>query len=130
MNRRAQSTMEYLILFSIIIAALITTQVYLKRGMQGRLRGYAEQLNEGLTYSPQATDSIQTITRNVDEFSSSNTTNRICRAEDGSLKDCNDTGVSQGKLTKLRITDSQVTIEQLTERLEATLPLKDEPRRK
>jgi hypothetical protein len=92
--------------------------------MQGRLKATTEQLNEGVAaYSPKATESIQTITRNVEESSSSNV---ICRAEDGSLRACNNQGAL---LEKIRITQSKVTINQTNDRFEATLPLIDEPRR-
>jgi hypothetical protein len=124
MNKRAQSTLEYFIFFSLVVASLVTMQVYLKRGMQGRLKATTEQLNDGVAaYSPSATESIQTITRNVEEFSSSNV---ICRAEDGSLRACDNQGAL---LEKVRITQSKVTMDQITDRLEATLPLIDEPRR-
>ena len=39
-----QSTVEYAVLLAIVAAALIAMQVYLKRGVQGRIRDLAAQL--------------------------------------------------------------------------------------
>lgn len=36
--RRAQSIMEYALLLAVVISAFLAMQVYLKRGLQGRLR--------------------------------------------------------------------------------------------
>lgn len=109
MSRRAQSTMEYFTVFSIIVLALVAMQVYLKRGMQGRLRGYAEQLTQGSAYSPGATNSLGTITRDEEEQTNSYTQN------------------NNGN--KLSITESSTQINQITDRIETTLSFADEPRR-
>lgn len=101
MRRRAQSTIEYFTVFSIIVLALVAMQVYLKRGMQGRLRGYAEQLSQGSAYSPGATLSFFKVTTNTLENS-----------------------VSQNK-----VSNTEVTITQLTNREENILPFSAEPRR-
>jgi len=45
-KRKAQSTMEYAILIIIIIGALLSIQVYIKRGVQGRLRSAADDIGE------------------------------------------------------------------------------------
>jgi len=104
----AQSTLEYTVLFGVIVASLVAMEVYLKRGMQGRLRAYAGQLTEGMAYSPGATIARSTITRNVTEG-----TNTIMQ----------DSG-SEGRL---KISESNVQINQVTNRSEMTLNLIDEP---
>lgn len=38
LNKRAQSTAEYAILIAIVVGALIGMQVYVRRGLQGRIR--------------------------------------------------------------------------------------------
>ena len=43
---KGQSTMEYAILIIIIIGALISIQVYIKRGVQGRLKSAADDIGE------------------------------------------------------------------------------------
>ena len=50
LNKKGQSTLEYAVLIVVIIAALIAIQVYLKRGIQGRMRESADQIGE--QYSP------------------------------------------------------------------------------
>lgn len=124
MSRRAQSTLEYAVLISVMVAALVAMQAYLKRGMQGRLRGYAEQLTQGAAYSPKATNSTQTINRIVDETSSSAT---ICKDEDGNKIDCKNNTIP--KRTKISVSDSNVTIAQTTNQDENILSFADEPKR-
>jgi hypothetical protein len=47
----------------IIVAGLVGMQLYIKRGLQGRMRDYAGQLTEEEAYAPQATLSrLQTNT--------------------------------------------------------------------
>ena len=45
-TKRGQSTLEYAVLIVVIIAALIAMQVYLKRGVQGKLRESSDQIGE------------------------------------------------------------------------------------
>lgn len=55
LRRRGQSTLEYAVLIVVIIAALIAMQVYLKRGIQGRMRESSDQIGE--QFSPGFTTS-------------------------------------------------------------------------
>ena len=57
LKTRGQSTLEYAVLIVVIIAALIAMQVYLKRGLQGRVRQSSDQIGE--QYSPGYTESSQ-----------------------------------------------------------------------
>ena len=45
-NRRAQSVLEYAILMVIVIAALISIQTYIKRGLQGRLTSATDDIGD------------------------------------------------------------------------------------
>ena len=45
-QRRGQSTLEYAVLATVIIGALLTIQVYIKRGVQGRLKSAADDIGE------------------------------------------------------------------------------------
>lgn len=45
-KKRGQSTLEYAILVIIIIGALLSIQVYIKRGLQGRLKGAADDIGD------------------------------------------------------------------------------------
>ncbi len=66
LRKRGQSTLEYAVLIVVIIAALIAMQVYLKRGLQGRLRESSDQIGEqfspGYTTSNRTTRSGSTVT--------------------------------------------------------------------
>ena len=43
---KGQSTLEYAVLIIIIIGALLSIQVYIKRGVQGRLKSAADDVGE------------------------------------------------------------------------------------
>ncbi len=51
-NNRGQSTLEYAILIIIIIAALLSLQTYVKRGVQGRLKSATDDVGD--QFSPGA----------------------------------------------------------------------------
>ena len=53
-NKKAQSTLEYAILIIIIIAALLSLQVYVKRGIQGRLKSATDDVGEQYTQATPA----------------------------------------------------------------------------
>ncbi|MDD4907725.1 MAG: hypothetical protein PHJ00_01525 [Candidatus Omnitrophica bacterium] len=61
LNKRGQSTLEYALLIGIIVAALIAMQVYMKRGVQGKLRDSTDQIGD--QYSPGYTTG--TVTTNT-----------------------------------------------------------------
>jgi len=58
LSKRGQSTLEYAVLIVVIIAALVAMQVYLKRGLQGRVRESSDQIGE--QFSPGYTVSNRT----------------------------------------------------------------------
>ncbi len=70
-SKRGQSTLEYAVLIVVIIAALIAMQVYIKRGVQGRLRESSDQIGE--QFSPGITKSNRTVVTysNTSEFTDS-----------------------------------------------------------
>ena len=45
-KKKAQSTLEYAVLIIIVIGALLSIQVYIKRGIQGRLRSAADDIGD------------------------------------------------------------------------------------
>lgn len=59
MGRGGQSTLEYAILIIIIIGALLSIQVYIKRGVQGRLKSATDDI--GTQFSPGNTNVIRTM---------------------------------------------------------------------
>ena len=58
-SSRGQSTLEYVILLGFVVAALIAMGVYMKRGMQGKLRESTDQVGE--QFSAQHTASNYTV---------------------------------------------------------------------
>lgn len=62
-NNRAQGFLEYSFLLAVLIAALLSMQIYAKRAIQGRLRLNAEELGE--QYSPGQVNSNSTSKMNI-----------------------------------------------------------------
>ena len=59
-RQKGQSTLEYAILIIIIIGALLSIQIYIKRGIQGRLKSATDDI--GTQFSPGNTNVIKTMT--------------------------------------------------------------------
>ncbi|MFH0753753.1 MAG: hypothetical protein V2A70_04240 [Candidatus Omnitrophota bacterium] len=53
-NKRGQSILEYAVLIVIVIAALLSLQTYIKRGIQGRLKSATDDIGEQYTQSSNA----------------------------------------------------------------------------
>lgn len=45
-KKKAQSSLEYAILIIIVLGALLTIQVYIKRGVQGRLKSATDDIGD------------------------------------------------------------------------------------
>lgn len=58
-QRRAQSSLEFATLVIVVLAAILTMQVYFKRGLQGRWKGSTDEIGE--QYDPHATNGITTF---------------------------------------------------------------------
>lgn len=63
LNKRGQSTLEYGVIIAVIVGALIIMQVYIKRGVQGRLRQATDDIGEA--FSPGATTYTHTTNSTV-----------------------------------------------------------------
>jgi len=61
-RQKGQSTLEYAILIIIILGALLSIQVYIKRGIQGRLKSATDDI--GTQFSPGNTNVVMTMTTN------------------------------------------------------------------
>ena len=59
-RQKGQSTLEYAVLIIIIIGALLSIQVYIKRGIQGRLKSATDDI--GTQFSVGNTNVIKTMT--------------------------------------------------------------------
>ena len=69
-NKAGQSTYEFALMVIVLIAALLSMQVYIKRSIEGRFRKANDQMNEGF-YSPSETVSQSTTTSEITEESES-----------------------------------------------------------
>ncbi|MBP7835972.1 MAG: hypothetical protein KA022_00670 [Candidatus Omnitrophica bacterium] len=63
--RRAQSTLEFAIVIFAIVAALLAMQVYIRRGLQGKLRASADEFSVQ-QYAPGKMSSDTTMTQQSD----------------------------------------------------------------
>jgi hypothetical protein len=67
-RQKGQSTLEYAILIIIIIGALLSIQMYIKRGVQGRLKSATDDIGD--QFSPGNTNVVKTmVTRSKSEDS-------------------------------------------------------------
>jgi len=71
--QKAQSTLEYALVIFAIIAALLAMQVYMRRGLQGKMRSSADELSVQ-QYEPKNTVSDITTTQMSDITTKSETT--------------------------------------------------------
>jgi hypothetical protein len=71
--RKAQSTLEYAIVIFAVVAALLAMQVYMRRGLQGKMRSSADELSVQ-QYEPKNTVSDITTTQMSDITTKSETT--------------------------------------------------------
>lgn len=73
-RQKGQSTLEYAILIIIIIGALLSIQVYIKRGVQGRLKSATDDI--GTQFSPGNTNVVMqmiTSSKSAETFVSGET---------------------------------------------------------
>ncbi len=79
---KGQSTLEYALLIIIIIGALLAIQVYIKRGIQGRLKQASDDIGD--QYSPGNTNIYKrTVTgSSTKETFISGVTNSVLRADE------------------------------------------------
>ena len=55
----AQSILEYAILIAVVIAAVVVMQVYMKRGISGRLKESSDKISGGEAFSASGTTTLQ-----------------------------------------------------------------------
>lgn len=77
-NRKGQSTLEYAILIVIIIAALLSIQVYIKRGIQGRFKSATDDIGDQFSPGLSVEDmTITTSASNTETFSGQSGSNQV-----------------------------------------------------
>src|SRR6185503_9108019 len=96
--KRGQSTLEYAVLIIIIIGALLSIQVYIKRGVQGRLK--------------QATDDIG------DQFSTGNTNVVKIMTTSSRSNESFDSGITRSELLGNEITTDLMNSDVMNQQFE------------
>lgn len=64
---KAQSTLEYALLISVVVGGLLTMQNYLKRSIQGNLAGVANSISPD-PYAPGLTEKKESSSSRIDEI--------------------------------------------------------------
>ena len=81
-RQKGQSTLEYAILIIIIVGALLSIQVYIKRGIQGKLKSSADDIGD--QFSPGNTNVIKVMRStsvSMDTFSKGVTKSELMQDE-------------------------------------------------
>jgi hypothetical protein len=104
LRKKTQSILEYAILIAIVIAAVVVMQVYMKRGISGRLKESSDKISGGEAFSASGTTTFQSSNMDISKP-------RIITEETGT--DGNASAVAstmtydgQSKMTKLGLKDS------------------------
>ena len=82
-KRKGQSSVEYAVLIIVIIGALLAIQVYIKRGIQGRLKSASDDIGD--QYSPGNTNTLtimKTKSTTKDTFDKGVTKSTLVKVED------------------------------------------------
>ena len=72
-KRKGQSSMELVIIMIIVMAALLSIQVYLKRGVQGRLRSAADDVGDQYSAGNTNVRKVVTVSSNTREVQNGGT---------------------------------------------------------
>ena len=113
MRRRikGQSTLEYAMIIAVVVAAILAMQIYLRRGVQGKLRESIDSV--GAQYSAGNVKSTVTI----EQAGETKTKDTFGQAEDGSFKQ----GVSYNKINQAAEVKRSATgeaVEKITKKLD------------
>ena len=93
--KKAQSTLEYALLITVVIAVLLTMQAYIKRGMQGKMKDVTDQIGD--QYSPGLTQGTYTtnMTSNSAEYYAQGHDQRLYTTSSGSQNSTTDQDIQQ-----------------------------------
>lgn len=107
-NRRAQSTAEYAILIGLVVAAAITIQTYVKRGIQGRVKDAGDDFYTQFTGSTDwatiSTTAANTIASKQFEPGLETTANRSSQSTQDLLQDDEAFTMNTGGTTSKAVT--------------------------
>ena len=104
-NRRGQSMAEYAIVLTVVIGAIVAMQLYVKRGLQGKVRDVTDDVGVGLTttkhtsqYEPYYTSSnMQTgqSQSGTESYQAGGTVSRVTDSEESHRSGSSTTGTDQ-----------------------------------
>jgi Flp pilus assembly pilin Flp len=81
-RQKGQSTLEYAVLIIIIIGALLSIQVYIKRGLQGRFKSAADDIGDQFSAgNTNVRIAVTTTSETLDQFQSGVTTSTLTAEE-------------------------------------------------
>ncbi len=79
---KGQSTLEYAVLIIIIIGALLSIQVYIKRGLQGRLKSATDDVGDQFSVgNTNYIETKRTFSNTNESFINGNTASTLLQAE-------------------------------------------------
>ena len=84
-RKKGQTTLEYAVLIIIIIGALLSIQVYIKRGIQGRLKSATDDIGDQFSPGNTIVNRIRTTTANEIQSASQATGSRTELTGDGEI---------------------------------------------
>lgn len=81
-RKKGQSTLEYAILIIIIIGALLSVQVYIKRGIQGRLKSATDDIGDQFSVgNTNVTKTTKSHSKSSETFTNGVTDSTLLEAE-------------------------------------------------
>ncbi|MDP8259865.1 MAG: hypothetical protein P9L96_02525 [Candidatus Gygaella obscura] len=87
-NKRAQSTLEYAVIISVVVGALIAMRVFMKRGIEGKLHDAAndigDQFDASESYVYTKTTRTGTTISHTNDGQSATYTDRVVSTREGS----------------------------------------------
>lgn len=81
-KRNGQSTVEYAVLIVVVIAALLSIQVYIKRGISGRMKDSADQIGSQFEYLNTNAETVTTTLSNTTESYKTGVSKTSLRADE------------------------------------------------
>ena len=78
-QRKGQSTLEFAVLIAVVVSAVIAMQIYMKRGVSGKLKSGVDEIGE--QYDPIAFSSNYTSTSYSKRQDTVNATTRVTKSE-------------------------------------------------
>lgn len=80
MKRRGQSTLEYAVIIAVVVAALLAMQIYMKRGVEGKLRDSTDQIGDQFDAETTSFDSTTSRTSKTVQITTGGATTSLTGA--------------------------------------------------